>query len=74
MSALARAARAERCDQGWVLGEGLSGPREGFRGFRLDSNSSEREGEGSKGPRGVIRVGCLGRASRGRERALGGLG
>ena len=38
----------------------------------LDSNSLEREGEGSKGPRGVIRVGCLERASQSRERALGG--
>ena len=41
-----------------MLGEGLSGPREGFRGIRLDSNSHERVGEGSKERGGVIWLGA----------------
>ena len=56
-----------------MLGEGLSGPREGCGGFRVDSNSPERMGEGSKGPRGVIRLG-VGREPLGAERGLWGVG
>ena len=56
-----------------MLGEGLSKPRKGFRGFKLDSNSPEREGEGSKGSRGVIRLGAWG-GPLGAERGLRGVG
>ena len=47
---------------------------EGIWGIRVDSNSCECVVEGSKGPRGVVNFGYLGRASRGRERAVGWLG
>ena len=56
-----------------MLGEGLSGPREGFRGFRLDSNSPEREGKGTKGLRGVIRLDAWG-GTLGAKRGLWGVG
>ena len=43
-----------------VLGEGLLELREGCGGFRVDSNSPDLVGEGSKGPRGGLRLGAWG--------------
>ena len=60
LSALVRAARGQEVCSDWVLGEGLSGLRKGCGGFKLDSDSPERMGEGIKGPRGVIRLGIWG--------------
>ena len=55
------------------VGGGLSGLREGCGGFRVDSNSPERVGEGSKGPRGVFGLG-VGGGPLGAERGLWGVG
>ena len=56
--AWAREGSGRLVGSGRALGEGLSGPREGCGGFRIDSNCLELVGEGSKGPRGGLRLGA----------------
>ena len=56
------------CDQIGRLGRASRGRERAMGGFRVDSNSPECVGEGSKGPKGVIRLGVWGgllRAKRG---------
>ena len=48
---------------------GLSGPRDGYGGFRFDSISPKRVGEGSKRAVGVIKLGNWG-GPLGAERGL----